>query len=90
MKLTRRNSILAFATILIVVSFRNRRQLVQKEFSDRLLLDELPITPQVLAKNEIDTERIYHNFLLAAAGGFKDNPALLYQGIQTSPYKNRS
>ncbi|MBR8841077.1 MAG: hypothetical protein DSM106950_45805 [Stigonema ocellatum SAG 48.90 = DSM 106950] len=89
MKLTRRNSIVAFATILIIVSFRSRRQLVQRDFPDRFQKDELLITPNLFPKNEIKIDRIYDNFLKAAAGGFEDNPVLLYQGIRTSPYKEQ-
>jgi len=89
MKLTRRNSILALATILIVVGFRNRRQQVRTEFFNRDQYDDLLITSDVLPKNEIDKEQIYHDFLKAAAGGVEENPALLYQGIRTSPYKEQ-
>ncbi len=89
MKLTRRNSILALATVLILVGFRSRRQQVQTEFPNIDQYDDLLITPEVSPKNKIDKERIYHHFLKAAAGGFEDNPALLYQGIKTSPYKEQ-
>lgn len=89
MKLTRRKSILTFATILIVVGFKIRRLLLRTKFSQPQKQSELSIYPDILPKSELDKEQIYHHFLKAAMGGFKDNPALLYQGIRTSQYKEQ-
>ncbi|MBO3463884.1 hypothetical protein G7B40_035070 [Aetokthonos hydrillicola Thurmond2011] len=89
MKLTRRDSILGFVTFLIGLNFRRRSQLVQTEFSNSLVFNQALMTPNSLPRKEIDTAQIYDDFLGAAALGFEDHPALLYQGIGTSPYKKQ-
>lgn len=89
MKLTRRKSILTLATVFVIVGFRIRRhpQLVNAKSPARS--QPQPLTTPVLSKSDIDQEQIYHEFLKAAAAGVEDKPALLYQGIQTSPYKEQ-
>ncbi len=90
MRLTRRKSILTLiGTVLIILGFRSHRSRTQKKFSNSPQKNELSEALDVLSVPEIDKERMYQNFLKAAAGGFQDNPALLYQGIQTSPYKEQ-
>ncbi|MDF5730882.1 MAG: hypothetical protein PUP92_23435 [Rhizonema sp. PD38] len=90
MRLTRRKSILTLiSTVLIILGFRSYRSRTQRKFSNSLQKNELSQALDVLSVPEIDKERMYQNFLKAAASGFQDNPALLYQGIQTSPYKEQ-
>ena len=91
MKLTRRKSIFTLATVFVIIGYRSRRhrQLVQVEFAKRPFQRQLLTNPDFLSNGEIDTEQIYHEFLKAAAGGLEDKPALLYQGFQTSPYKEQ-
>lgn len=90
MRLTRRKSILTLiGTVLIIVGFRSHRPLTRKKFSNPPQKNELSQALDVLSVPEIDKERMYRNFLKAANGGFQDNPVLLYQGIQTSPYKEQ-
>jgi hypothetical protein len=92
MKLTRRKSILTLVTILILIGIRSRERKVQTKYVKSFQYKEIPITSDIvdaLVDNDIDKQQIYAQFLKAAAGGFQDNPALLYQGIQTSPYKEQ-
>jgi len=80
MKLKRRDILLAFFTFLGLNNFKVNAQ------STNLLshFNKEPLIPP-----EFDKDRIYNNFLQAAAGGMEDQPVLLYQRINTSPYKDQ-
>lgn len=90
MRWTRRKSIFALATFIVLLLLKSRHQKDQKkEFSELFISDELLLPSEKPVKIDIDRHRIYHNFLRVAARGFQDNPALFYPGIRTSPYKEQ-
>lgn len=79
MKLKRRDILLAFFAFLGLNNFKVNAQSANPLSHS----NKEPLIPP-----EFDKDRIYNNFLQTAAGGMEDKPVLLYQGINTSPYKD--
>ncbi|MBD2386546.1 peptidoglycan-binding protein [Cylindrospermum sp. FACHB-282] len=90
MKFTRREIIFSVATAFTYLGYKYGIGTVQAQsipaFSNS---QEALIISDLLASNTTNREQIYQQFLNAAAGGVEDKPVLLYQGINTSPYKEQ-
>lgn len=99
MNFSRRQLFLGFGTTLAFLGLKNNISPVQAQ-SVPALPNSVPPKPvlrtlppinaaEFLQKTEINREPIYQQFLQLAAAGVEDKPALLYQGISTSPYQSQ-
>lgn len=90
-KISRRNIFYLLITNLTFLAFKNSIQQVRGQSIE--LLNNFPTQTatdiKLLAQDEFAQEQIYQYFLELAAGGVEDKPVLLYQGINTSPYKEQ-
>ncbi|NES87063.1 MAG: peptidoglycan-binding protein [Moorea sp. SIO2B7] len=90
MKLTRRKIILGFGSTLAIIGAENsfRKVRAQSPSAEKKLQHKSIKKIDFLANGDIDKEAIYNEFLKAANNGKEDKPALLYKGIETSPYQD--